>query len=147
MKSPYMNALNRPSTGLADCFMKKEMVMGTIGNTQGVSSMAKPQRIASMISPHRLFEPVPELPAPVPEPVEGVERASGLPLSRGTLNSKCSGAAQNWSLQPLQVSSPLTVALPSSSFILWEKTAESKKTFSFLNMTGSVTCTRLPAGA
>ena len=54
MKSPYMKALKRPSAGLWDCFMKKEMVIGTMGNTQGVRSMANPHRIASMISAHKL---------------------------------------------------------------------------------------------
>ena len=128
--------------------MKKEMVIGTIGKTQGVRSIAKPQRIASIISAHRL--PVSD--EPVPEPAEGLMVAMSSPavtafaFSIGILNSKCSGAAQNWSLQPLQVSSPLTVALLPSSLILWEKTAESKKTFSFLNEAGSVTCTRLPTG-
>ena len=53
MKSPYMKALNRPSWTLSDPFRKKETVIGIIGNTQGVSSMAKPQRMASMMRAQR----------------------------------------------------------------------------------------------
>ena len=51
MKSPYMNALNLPAAGDEEPFMKKDMVIGTIGNTQGVRSIANPQRIASSMSP------------------------------------------------------------------------------------------------
>ena len=52
MKSPYMNALKRPLAGVSLPFMKKETVIGTIGNTQGVRSIAKPQSIASSIRDH-----------------------------------------------------------------------------------------------
>ena len=50
MKSPYIEALKRPLAGLSDPFMKKDMVMGTIGNTQGVRSIANPQSMASSTS-------------------------------------------------------------------------------------------------
>ena len=51
MKRPYIEALNLPAAGVDEPFMKKDMVMGTIGKTQGVRSIAKPQRIASSIRP------------------------------------------------------------------------------------------------
>ena len=47
MNNPYIKALKRPAAGLAEPLMKKETVMGTIGKTHGVSSMASPQRMAS----------------------------------------------------------------------------------------------------
>ena len=50
MKNPYIIALNRPCAGVDEPFIKKETVIGTIGNTHGVSSIANPQRIASRIS-------------------------------------------------------------------------------------------------
>ena len=55
MKSPYIKALNRPFLGSSPPFRKKEMVIGTIGKTQGVSSMANPHRMASRINPQILF--------------------------------------------------------------------------------------------
>ena len=51
LKRPYIEALNLPAAGVDEPFMKKDMVIGTIGNTQGVRSIAKPQRIASSIRP------------------------------------------------------------------------------------------------
>ena len=51
MNRPYMNALKRPAAGVDEPFMKKEMVIGTIGKTHGVNSIAKPQRMASRMSP------------------------------------------------------------------------------------------------
>ena len=53
MNRPYMKALNRPWCAFSDPFRKKETVIGIIGNTQGVRSMAKPQRMASMMRAHR----------------------------------------------------------------------------------------------
>ena len=38
---------------------KYDTVIGTIGNTHGVSRAAKPHRIASMMMPHRLLPSVP----------------------------------------------------------------------------------------
>ena len=151
MKSPYMKALKRPSAGLCDCFMKKETVIGTIGKTHGVSSMAKPQRIASIISAHRLSPPLAVAdagcsnaslrsappfasltvpPLTVPRVAWFSLPGIGLPLLRVTENSQCSGAAQNWSLQPLQVNSPFTVASSPTNLTFWENTAVSKKTSS-----------------
>ena len=57
MKNPYMPARIRPMAGLPALFMKNETVIGTMGNTQGVSSAANPQSIASIISAH--IEPAP----------------------------------------------------------------------------------------
>ena len=50
MNSPYIAALNLPAATLSEPFMKNDTVIGTIGNTHGVRSIAKPQRMASMIS-------------------------------------------------------------------------------------------------
>ena len=52
-----MPARKRPSAGFPELFMKNETVIGTMGKTQGVSSAAKPQRIASMMSDQS--EPLP----------------------------------------------------------------------------------------
>ena len=57
MKTPYIKALNFPSALDPEFFRKNETVIGTIGNTQGVRSIANPQRIASMISAQRPFLP------------------------------------------------------------------------------------------
>ena len=46
-----MNALNLPAAGVDEPFMKNDIVIGIIGNTQGVSSIAKPHSIASKIRP------------------------------------------------------------------------------------------------
>ena len=51
MKRPYMAALKRPAATFSEPFMKNDTVIGTIGNTHGVRSIANPQRIASRISP------------------------------------------------------------------------------------------------
>ena len=48
-------AFRRPWRAFSLPFMKKETVIGTIGNTHGVSSIANPHRIASRISAHRLL--------------------------------------------------------------------------------------------
>ena len=53
MNRPYMNALKRPLAAEPLCLRKKDTVMGTMGNTQGVSSMRKPHTIASRIKPQR----------------------------------------------------------------------------------------------
>ena len=50
MKRPYISARNLPRALFSEPFRKKETVMGTIGKTQGVSSAAKPQRMASIIN-------------------------------------------------------------------------------------------------
>ena len=48
MKKPYIVARKRPCAGDCEPLMKNDTVIGTIGNTQGVKSAAKPQRIAVM---------------------------------------------------------------------------------------------------
>lgn len=58
MKNPYMAARKRPRAGPPSPFMKNETVIGTIGNTQGVSRAAKPQRMASIISAQSVPPPV-----------------------------------------------------------------------------------------
>ena len=42
-----MAALKRPCATFSEPFMKNDTVIGTIGNTHGVRSMANPQRMAS----------------------------------------------------------------------------------------------------
>ena len=76
MKRPYIPALNRPAAGLPLCLRKKDTVMGTIGNTQGVSSIRKPQSIASRISPQSDLEP-PSPPAAEPFTCTVVSNSSG----------------------------------------------------------------------
>ena len=49
MKRPYMLALKRPLAAEPELFIKKDTVIGTIGKTQGVRSIAKPQSMASSI--------------------------------------------------------------------------------------------------
>ena len=51
MKRPYIAALKRPCATFSEPFIKKETVIGTIGKTHGVRSIANPQRMASRISP------------------------------------------------------------------------------------------------
>ena len=58
MKSPYIMARKRPFFASSPPFRKKEMVIGTIGNTHGVRSMANPHKMACKIKPHRDFPPV-----------------------------------------------------------------------------------------
>ena len=77
MNSPYIAARKRPWALLCDPLMKKETVMGTIGNTQGVSSIARPHRMASRISAHRGDPPVP---APgAGETLTAKSQSSGIP--------------------------------------------------------------------
>ena len=59
MKRPYIIALKRPCLLFSEPFIKKEMVIGTIGNTQGVRSIAKPQRMASSMRAQIDSPPVP----------------------------------------------------------------------------------------
>ena len=53
MNRPYIIALNLPCAGEADPFTKKDTVIGTIGKTQGVRSIANPQSMASSIRAQR----------------------------------------------------------------------------------------------
>ena len=127
-----MKALNRPAAGEEDPFMKKEIVIGTMGKTQGVRSIAKPHKMASMISP--------QSPEALSDPSEGSEiaelcespltdcgsvletllfnvvtfllmafSAPGTTVSSAlsvTEKSQSSGLAQNWSLHAVQVTYP-----------------------------------------
>ena len=119
-----MKALKRPSAAVEDCFMKNDTVIGTIGNTHGVISMANPHRMASMIKAHR--DPSLSLLSPDAIPASSDEEASsdlvsmvtssedalaaGTAAASGTENSHDSGAAQNLSLHPLHETSPVIVA-------------------------------------
>ena len=89
MKSPNTDALIRPAAGEPLPFIKKDTVMGTIGNTQGVTSAAKPHRIASIIRPQSDSSPS------APAAVTSSAAASGLPIV--TLNSQSSGELQLYS--------------------------------------------------
>ena len=60
MKRPYMAALKRPLAADPLLFRKKDTVMGTMGKTQGVRSIRKPQRMASRM---RLQRPLDSPPA------------------------------------------------------------------------------------
>ena len=104
--------------------MKTDTVIGTIGNTHGVISMANPHRMASMIKAHR--DPSLSLLSPDAIPASSDEEtssdlvsmvtssegalAAGTAAASGTENSHDSGAAQNLSLHPLHETSPVTVA-------------------------------------
>jgi len=57
MKRPYIIALKRPAAGEPLPLRKNDMVIGTIGNTQGVSSIAKPHSMASSIRAQSEEEP------------------------------------------------------------------------------------------
>ncbi len=105
MKSPYMVARKRPFAGFSLPFKKKEMVMGTMGKTQGVKSMAKPQSMASSISPQSPPEdedssPAPELSrvatfwtVPAPLPRAGTTPAA---LSSATTSNSHSSGILHW---------------------------------------------------
>ncbi len=139
--------------------MKNDTVIGIIGNTQGVSSMAKPQRIASMMSPHS-----PSLFCPPSSSTSGSEIAvlcaatSSAEIvstaKRGvflepetsicTENSQYSGAAQNLSLQPLHLNSPFITAAP-SAFTFCATCTLPKNTFSPLSIDGFVSSYSSPS--
>ena len=139
MNRPYMKALNRPWCAFSDPFRKNETVIGIIGNTQGVRSIAKPQRMASMMRAHR--------------PPRSFA-SSGLPMAvwcsaasagpTATLKAYSSGNPHMSSVQACQVMAPSTV-LPESTVTSCEKTALSKKTRSSLYACGLVTSCSGPA--
>ena len=54
MKRPYITALKRPLRTFSERLRKNDTVMGTMGKTQGVRSIRKPQRMASRIRAQRL---------------------------------------------------------------------------------------------
>ena len=152
-----MKALKRPSAAVVDCFMKNDTVIGTIGNTHGVISMANPQRIASMMSvqsePTLLLSSLETVSDEETSSVldsmvtssETAESSSGESCAddsfdaalcvapataSGMENSQDSGAAQNRSLHPLQETSPVTVASFPVNLTLWVRVTKSKNTFS-----------------
>ena len=77
MKMPYIRALNRPFAGVSLCFRKNDTVIGTIGNTHGVSSIRNPQRIASRMSPQMLLEPLSAAAVPFPSTCTVASKSSG----------------------------------------------------------------------
>ena len=90
--------MKRPSALDSDPFMKKLTVIGTIGKTQGVSSMAKPQSIASRIRAQR--EPF----------FAGASAAGATTAAEGRASEKLqsSGVRQASPLQELQFRVPDT---------------------------------------
>ena len=88
MKSPYIDALNLPAAGDEAPFMKKDTVIGTIGNTHGVSRAANPHRIASMTSPQLNF------PAAGPFSMVPWSDGAGMADSSPMLNFQYSGMLQ-----------------------------------------------------
>ncbi len=97
MKRPYIAALNLPFALLGLPFMKKETVIGTIGNTQGVRSIARPQRIASSMSAQRF---------PLDEDWEAGERVNSKSQSSGI---------RHWSpVQELQPTVPEILTFPTA---------------------------------
>ena len=131
MNRPYMKALKRPWCTFSEPFRKKETVIGIIGNTQGVRSIAKPQRMASMMRAHR----PPRSFASSGSPMAVWWAAAGPTV---TLKAYSSGKPHMSSVQACQVMEPSTV-LPDSTVTSWEKTALSKKTRSSLYSVGFVT--------
>ena len=153
MKNPYMAARKRPRAGPPSPFMKNETVIGTIGNTQGVSRAAKPQRMASIISAQSVPLPAASCCAgtisaavvsAVPEAVSAAASA-GVSLAEeslfgetaavllaaaepgravsSTVSSVSSGGMQLTSSQIIHSIAALTVALAAASFTCWAKRA------------------------
>ena len=120
MNTPYMKALKRPWCTLSDALRKKDTVMGTMGKTQGVRSMARPQRMASR---RRAHSP-PALSCFSGSPI-ALEWASAFPSV--TENSYSSGKPHISSVQACQVSVPSSF-VPSGAVTSCENTALLKKT-------------------
>ena len=105
MKMPYISALNLPAAGESDCFRKNDTVIGTIGNTQGVSNIRNPHSIASRIN----FQ-IEEFPSFAFPPAVIL----GLVPGTSTLNSYSSGIPHIFPRQAFQVTMPSTAAAPST---------------------------------
>ena len=142
MKSPYIAALNRPAAGDDAPFMKNDTVIGTIGNTQGVSRAANPQRMASMTRAQLkpFFSPSALSPAGTISALSPARAISvflsawtasalspGAPFTL-TLNFQYSGEAHCVSVQDIHVTSPETVAEAPSTRIFCAITISSKNT-------------------
>ncbi len=114
MKRPYIKALKRPAATDELPFMKNDTVIGTIGNTHGVSSAAKPQITASMIraqlngfSAGAAMSSAGSTLCASPS-TAGATAAEASPTA--TSNSQYSGEWHAPSTQAIHITSPLTVA-------------------------------------
>ena len=102
MNSPYIPARNRPRALFSEPFRKKETVIGTMGNTQGVSRAAKPHRMASSIRPQSEEPP----PAAVVSAATAVPEADVRSISK---SQYCIGV-QPTSLHTIHSTYPLRLA-------------------------------------
>ena len=147
MKNPYMAARKRPSAGLPEPFMKNETVIGTIGKTQGVSSAANPQRIASMMSDQSVPPPAasgavagvvaasaaegpfPVAPASVSDGRDAgtVPSPAAEPSGTAIVSSVSSGGMQLVSSQIIHSICALSAACGAASFTRWAKRAFPEK--------------------
>ena len=118
MKRPYIKALKRPAAGEADPLRKKDTVIGTIGKTQGVSSMASPQRMASRTRAQR--EP-PAVPLSSETGWASCREAVWVGI-RGISKPQFSGAAHRVSLQLFQVMDPFRTAPSPAVRTCWTST-------------------------
>ena len=114
MKRPYMAARKRPRALFSEPLRKNDTVMGTIGNTQGVSSEASPQRMASMISAHS----EPSVSAAADPPLAGLSAAPPPALAGATSKSQSSGMPHMSPEQLCQVTVPLTLPSAERNFCL-----------------------------
>ena len=114
MNSPYIAARKRPRDLFSDPLRKNDTVIGTMGNTHGVSSEASPQRMASMIS----AQSVPSVSAAA-EPFPGGASVASVPaavLDGFTSNSQSSGMPQRSPEQLCHVTVPLTAPSAERNF-------------------------------
>ena len=123
MNSPYMKALKRPAAGVEEPFMKNDMVIGTIGNTQGVRSIANPHNTASSIRAHN------EPPARCSSSVTFCE-ISGVSFLSFISKFQSSGAPQELSVQLEDVIIPFRLEASSATLIFCATLILSKKTSS-----------------
>ena len=118
MNNPYIKALKRPAAGEADPLRKKDTVIGTIGKTHGVSSMASPQRMASRTRAQR--EP-PAVPLSSETGWASCREAVWVGI-RGISKPQFSGAAHRVSLQLFQVMDPFRTAPSPAVRTCWTST-------------------------
>ena len=116
MKSPYIAARKRPRALFSDPLRKKDTVIGTMGNTQGVSSEASPHRMASMIS----AQSVPSVSAAAESFPGGASTApeTGTALAGATSKSQSSGIPHMSPEQLCHVTVPLTAPSAERNFCL-----------------------------
>ena len=106
MNRPYIAARKRPWDLFSEPFRKNETVIGTIGNTQGVSNEASPQRMASMINAQR----EPSVSAAAEPPLAALTFAPPPALAAAAASkSQSSGIPQKSPEQLCQVTVPLTL--------------------------------------